>query len=382
MSPMADLFIFAGEASADLLGAELLKALRDSGASLNITGVGGPKMRSEGFSCVAKMEDFRVMGFVDVFLALPKLIKQFFTIRATILKMNPKIVLFIDYPGFNLRMARSLRKKGFKGKLCHFVCPSVWAWGKGRIPIMAKNLDLLLATLPFEARYFTHTPLQVKYVGHPLAERIKNHLPRKELIFDGRRLISIFPGSRRKEIERNFPIYLRVVKKLIAEDPTLFFGISISHATFTPLLKEIIEKEGLSLEKEVALIEPEDTYALMRASELAIAKSGTVTLELALHGVPTVVTYAISPLDLIIVRWILRIRLPFYCLVNIIKEEAVFPELFGPNFTEESLYSHVSIFLKDSKIRDACKQKCQTIATSLGEKESLKEAANLLRSTL
>ncbi len=377
-----DLFIFAGEASADLLGAELLKAFKEQGETLDMIGVGGPKMRAEGFSCIAKMEDFRVMGFVDVFLALPKLTKQFFAIRAAILKMNPKMVLFIDYPGFNVRMARSLRKKGFKGRLCHFVCPSVWAWGKGRIPIMASTLDLLLTTLPFEGRFFAHTPLKVKYVGHPLAERIKNHLPRKALSFPGRRLVSIFPGSRKKEIERNFPLYLRVAKRLIAEDPSFFFGISLSHTSFAPLLKEIVEKEGLIWKKDITLIEPEDTYALMRASEAAIAKSGTVTLELALHKVPTVVTYAISPLDLIVVKWILRIRLPFYCLVNIIKEELVFPELIGPVFTEESLYSHINAFLTDPKTQEACRQKCETIAASLGEKESLKEAAKLLRESL
>lgn len=374
-----DLFIFAGEASADLLGAELLKALKEQGADLKMIGVGGPKMRAEGFSCIAQMEEFRVMGFVDVFLALPKLIRQFFSIRKAILKINPKMVLFIDYPGFNLRMSRALRKKGFTGKLCHFVCPSVWAWGKGRIKTMEKTLDLLLTILPFEARYFSNTSLQVKYVGHPLVQRIREHLSSKALSFPSRRLISIFPGSRKKEILRNFPLYLRVAKRLLSDSPELIFGISLSHPSFAPLLKELTEKEGLTWEKEIVLIPPQETYALMRGSEVAIAKSGTVTLELALHGIPTVVTYAISPLDILIVKWILRIRLPFWCLPNIIQEQEVFPELIGPIFTEENLYKHVNQLLNDPKARESCREKCLAVATSLGEKESLKEATKLVK---
>ncbi|MFI5334648.1 MAG: lipid-A-disaccharide synthase [Chlamydiales bacterium] len=370
---MTDLFIFAGEASADLLGQELLKGLNSQ--KLKITGVGGPKMRAGGFFGIAQMEEFRVMGFVDVFLALPKLIRKFFAIRREILAMSPKVVLFIDYPGFNLRMAKSLRKKGFSGKICHFVCPSVWAWGKKRIPLMAKTLDLLLTILPFEPRYFTHTSLKAKYVGHPLAERIKAHTYRDNLFPKEKRLIGIFPGSRKKEILRNFPQHLRVAKRLLALYPDLLFGVSISHPSFIPLLKEMAAREGV----EIILVPPDQTYDLMRASTAAIAKSGTVTLELALHAVPTVVTYAISPLDLFIARDLLRIRLPYYCLVNIIQEEEVFPELFGPHFTEERLFGHLHTLLTDSTAQQSCKKKCEQIKTNLSQKETVKEVVSCLK---
>lgn len=368
-----DLFIFAGESSADLLGQELLKALKER-SSLKITGVGGPKMRAEGFSCIAEMEEFRVMGFVDVFLALPKLMRKFFKIRRAILTMNPKMVLFIDYPGFNLRMAKSLRKKGFSGKLCHFVCPSVWAWGKKRIPLMAKTLDLLLTILPFEVRYFAKTSLSTQFVGHPLAQRIKAHPYREDLFPKEKRIVGIFPGSRKKEIVRNFPNHLRVAKRLLSKEADLFFGVSLSHSSYAPLLKEIAAKEGI----DINLIPAEQTYDLMKASTAAIAKSGTVTLELALHSTPTVVTYAISPLDLLIARDLLRIRLPHYCLVNIIQGEEVFPELFGPNFTEEALYSRLSVFLSDAKAREVCKEKCRALRAFLEEKEPMEEASKLL----
>ena len=167
MPRQIDLFIFAGESSGDLLGSRLLSALYKHNPNLNIVGVGGPKMRAAGMECIMQTEAFEVMGFIDVFLALPSLIKKFYKVAKAILCSNPKAVLFIDYPGFNLALASYLRKKGYRNQLIHYVAPSVWAWGKKRIPKMAQTLDLLLTIFPFEATYFAHTPLAVHYVGHP-----------------------------------------------------------------------------------------------------------------------------------------------------------------------------------------------------------------------
>ena len=164
-----DLFIATGEMSGDLHGAKLIHELLALQPNLQIGAVAGPKMRELPITEFFPMESLRVMGFIDVFLALPKLARQFFAIRNQILKLNPKAVVFIDYPGLHLRLARSLRKKGFKGKLVHFICPTVWAWGKKRIPQMGKTLDLLLTLFPFEKKCFAHTKLPVQYVGHPLA---------------------------------------------------------------------------------------------------------------------------------------------------------------------------------------------------------------------
>ncbi len=363
---MTDLFIFAGEASGDLLGYELLTALPQH---LNIAGVGGPKMRSANFHAILPMEDFRVMGFVDVFFALPRLLKKLVLLRQKILEMNPQVVLLIDYAEFNLRLAESLRKHGYTGKICHFVCPSVWAWGKGRIPRMAKNLDLLLTLFPFEPQFFAHTKLTTRYVGHPLAERIAKTSYDPNFQVPGK-CVAIFPGSRKKEILRNLPKQLKVAQKLAQENPDLFFGISVADQAFVPLVKQ----SGLNAE----LIPPEKTYDLMKAAHLAIAKSGTVTLELALHHVPTVVTYAISPLDLFIARSLLKIDLPHYTLVNIIQEEEVFPELFGPHFTEENLFDKVTHFLEDDQARKKCQEKCQELARTLGETCAKEEAARAI----
>lgn len=371
----ADLFIFAGEPSGDLHGEKLLQALYEKNPNLKVMGVGGPKMRAVGMESIFFMEDFQVMGFIDVFLALPRLLRQFYAVRKAILKANPKTVVTIDYPGFNLRMAASLRKKGFKGKLCHYICPSVWAWGKKRIDVMADNLDLLLTILPFEKQCFAATSLKVEYVGHPLIQRIPSAASPS-----GSRLVAIFPGSRRKEIERNLPLQLQAAKSLSLEYPDLKFGISVSDPEFLLLIEKIVEDAGLKTGHEVEFISPDHKEGLMKNSFMAIAKSGTVTLELALYGIPTIVVYAISTLDVFLAKYIFRIRLPYYCLVNIIASREVFPELIGPALTEESLYLHTKKLTASPDARQACVEGCQEVRRILGKDDASRRAAELILS--
>ncbi len=374
-----DLFIFAGEKSGDLHGENLLKNLKALTPSLKCVGVGGPLMRAQGLECILPMEEFQVMGFVDVFLSLPKLIRQFYFVAKQILEINPKAVVFIDYPGFNLRMAKHLRKKGFTGKLCHFICPSVWAWGKKNIPLMAKNLDLLLCILPFEKTYFKDTSLHVEYVGNPLTQRLKEY-PYQDLeIPKAKKVIAIFPGSRTKELKRNLPIYIQVCKELRKMDESIYFAISISDEKFRETILKMGSDEGFTFDR---CVPSKRSYDLMKSAYAAISKSGTVTLELALHHTPTVVTYGISLLDLIIARDILRIRLPFYCLVNIIAGREVFKELFGPNFTKEALLNQLIPLIQETPKRDQCKDLCSTINQILQDKNASLRAAQFILETL
>jgi lipid-A-disaccharide synthase len=369
---MNDVFLFAGESSADLHGEKLINALRLKNPELKIWGVGGPKMRAAGFECILPMEEFQVMGFIDVFLALPRLVRHFYFIKKTLLEKKPKAAIFIDYPGFNLRMAKALRKKWYAGFLCHYICPSVWAWGKKRIPEMARTLDLLITILPFEKNCFKGTNLKIHYAGHPLIKRIPPQKEHTGIV----ETIALFPGSRTKEIERNFPQHLRCVKDLLKKHPHLKCIVSLSHPRFASLLKKIMKKEDLDFPLET------NSYALMQAADLALAKSGTITLELALHNVPTVVTYAISPLDTFIAKNILKIRLPYYCLVNIIYEGEVFPELIGPALTHDALFTHTERLIEDNSYRHECLTKCATIRTLLGEHDASMEAATAILSAL
>jgi lipid-A-disaccharide synthase len=414
---MTDIFIATGEMSGDAHGAKLIEELLALRPGLKIGAVAGPKMRKFPIQEHFPMEKLRVMGFIDVILALPKIIRQFFAIRNKILELSPKAVVFIDYPGFHLRMERSLRKKGYQGKLIHLICPTVWAWGKKRIPLMAENLDLLLTIFPFEKSCFAHTKLPVQYIGHPLALPIAKFKPSGK--FQGKilvpdhtnfhknlrpdfsdqhsaecdsnlhqviereagkkkmgqihenfcgRVLGIFPGSRKTEIDRNLPLQLKVARRLRELDPTLQLAISMTQFDLDV--------------PDALIVKPEDHYELMRSCHMAIATSGTVTLELALHGTPTVVNFAIKPLDCFIAQKIFHINLPFYAMPNIVVNKAVFPELFGPNLTEEQLHFWAQKLWFDQTARANCLEGCKEVQKALGERNAAHEAAESVLSCL
>ena len=361
---MCDLFILAAEPSGDLHGAKLIEELLRLRPDLKITAVAGPRMRKLRIASLFPMENLQVMGFIDVLAALPRIAKQFFAIRRKILELNPKVVVLIDYPGFNLRLERSLRKKKYRGRLVHYICPTVWAWGKKRIPRMAETLDLLLTLFPFEKECFSKTSLRVEYVGHPLAVQIPSRFEKKEAP-----ILALFPGSRKTEILRNFPLQLSVAKKLLAAVPGLKIAASIAQGSQESLLRSIAK------EIPIQFYPAEKNYDLMQSAKVAIATSGTVTLELALHEVPTIVNFAIRPIDLFLAQKIFRINLPFYCIVNIILSKSVFPELFGPNLTEKNLDDWVNRLWFDNSARSKIKTDCRDLRQTLGDLNASQEAA-------
>lgn len=344
---MCDLFLIAGEPSGDLHGAALIEKLLQLNPALQIHAVAGPHMRKHPIHCVERMENLAVMGFTDVIASLPKIARLFFSIRHKILETAPKAVITIDYPGFNLRMQRSLRSKGYAGKQIHYICPTVWAWGKKRIELMAKNLDLALTILPFEPACFVSTALPVEYVGHPLTQAIATytHNPHFRASYgfaETDKILALFPGSRQKEIERNLPLMQKCADHLQKLDPNL----------------------------RVAISQGSDTYDLMQNAHLALAKSGTVTLELALHKTPSIVQYAIKPIDVFLARKVFKINLPYYSLPNLILQQPIFPELFGPNLTEKELCRQAETLWFDERKRSASKSFCAELWDVLGPHEA------------
>jgi lipid-A-disaccharide synthase len=358
-----DLFICTGELSGDLHGAALIEQLLKMQPALKIGAVAGPKMREFPITTHFRMEELQVMGFSDVFFALPKLIRLFYSIRNKILSLNPKAVVFIDYPGLHLRLQQSLRKKNYRGKLIHMPCPSVWAWGKKRIPKMAANLDLLLTFFPFEKNCFSGTTLPVETIGHPVAYPVANFEPTS--CFAGKKILALFPGSRRKEIDKNLPLQLQVARKLKELDPSLTVMISAAQPDLIPSIPEAIITSH--------------TYDLMRAAHLALATSGTATLELALHGTPTIVHFAIKPFDCFLAQKIFRINLPFYSLPNLILQSSVFPELFGPHFTYDNLLKHAQTLWFNETARSNVRKNCETLREHLPKGNSAELAAKVIR---
>ncbi|MBI5274741.1 MAG: lipid-A-disaccharide synthase [Chlamydiales bacterium] len=371
-----DFFIIAAEPSADIHGEEIIQALLLQDPSLKIAAIAGPYMRKYPIDVVFSMEQFQVMGFIDVLLSLPRMIPLFFQVRKKTLQINPKVVLFIDYPGFNIRMAKHLKQKGFKGTLVQYVCPTVWAWKKSLIPIIAHSLDLLIPLFPFEKKCFSDTSLKVEFLGHPLVH--KTEIYRKQHQQIDKSYITIFPGSRKKEIIRNFPTQLAVAREL-AKKYHLQIAVVSAQEALTPLISSIaLQKEQVPME----IIPSELRYGQMQKTKLAIAKSGTITLELALMQVPTVVNFAIKPLDEWIATKIFKINLPFYCIVNILANRELFPEFFGSNMKLPSLFDAADNILSHLSIYDSIINDCAEIKELLTDKNAKESIAKTLLDSL
>lgn len=380
---MTHVFMFAGELSGDMHGGRLLRALKTKMDYRIATGVGGPNMRAQGLAGSLSMEDFDVMGFSDVLWELPRLRKQFNQLRDYILDTSPDVSIFVDSPSFSLRMARKLRQDGYKGKIVQYICPTVWAWGKHRIGQMADTLDLLLTIYPFEADLFTNTSLKVQYVGNPLQEVIREHRydSNWQKLFGIKKtqdLIALFPGSRTAEIGRNLPKQLEAVKLLQKEHPGASFAISCAHEHNMELVQKILRKSQLKQNRDVFFVPRIYSYDLMRTCRSAIAKSGTVTMELMLHKCPTVVVYELTTLNRLIAKYILRLNLPHYCIVNILAGKRVYPELIESGFNPENLYHHLKSLHIDGPSREQCISECQNIHALLKEENASELAAGAI----
>lgn len=353
MSP--SFFVLAGEASGDLHGSGLIEALLRCHPHASFFGVGGARMRSLPFRALWHTEKYAVMGFSEILRSLPSLVSFFYQVRRAILNERPSHVVLIDYPGFNLRLAASLRKQGYQGKIIQFIAPSVWAHGQHRIQTLERYYDLLLTIYPFEKKHFANSTLPVEYVGNPLADAIKPQAVHSA----GRRECLLFPGSRVGEIQRHLPTQLRLASMLSEVDPSLTFALSSSHPEVVKLLPSCA-KQCRSL--PLSLFSPAENPQRMRSATFAIAKSGTITLELALHAVPTFVHYELTRLNAWIARHCLKLSLPHYCIVNLIAECALFPEFF---YTQPSFDQMQEKILKAYSEREQTRRECRVIRERL-----------------
>ncbi len=380
---MPHFFIFAGEPSGDLHGSTLIRALKNHQNDLQLTGICGPLMRSEGIDGPLKMENFQVMGFSDVVKALPQLRTYFYQLVDFILKQQFDAVILIDYPGFNLRLAKALRKRGFKGKIVHYICPSVWAHGKGRIKTMVGTLDLLLTIYPFEKEYFSTSSLPVKYIGNPLVENIKEwrYDPSWNAEFTflaAEKFIALFPGSRTSEIARHFPLLLGVAAQLKKELTHLKFICCYVNKSHLEEMQKLLSKTSLKLNQDIFFIDSRFRYEVMQDCVMGLAKSGTVTLELALLKKPTLVIYELSYLNYFVAKYLLRLNLPYYCIVNILAKKEVFPEIIGMNLSVKQISEAVQQIYRSSEQRELIRHKCQEVIDELGEKKTHDVAATTI----
>lgn len=352
------IYFIAGEKSGDLHGGELLAALRKMTPPFSAKGIGGPSMQAQGLQPALPFEALQVMGFSDVIIQIPTLMRHFYHLASQILQDRPTAVVFIDYPGFNIRLAKHLRKKGYSGKLIHYIAPSVFAWGKGRIKTMSQTLDLLLTIFPFEPNLFAGSGLKTVFVGNPSIQELPSLKKTREP------LLALFPGSRIKEILRNLPLQIEAAKHYAPEK----LAISLSDPNHEKTIRSLLRHSGIQYE----LVPEAERYALMERAEAALAKSGTVTLELALRGCPTVVLYQLTRLNYFLAKYVFRISLPYYALPNILLNQEMYKEHYGVKISPDVLASD----LQKMKDRSALiSHQTKALRTLLTEKKASEEAA-------
>ena len=334
-----DIAILAGEVSGDLLGAATAKALLAKNPALRLAGVAGPSMRESGVFPWLPAESFEAMGLVDVVKKAPFFLSSIRKIVRTILASSPSVVLFIDQPSFSIAVAKRLRAKGFSGKLIQVVAPTVWAYRGERADTVAGLFDHILPLYRFQKDFFHHK-LPTTWIGHPARSLLKTEQ-------DGfaKTTLALFPGSRPGEIRRNLPIQLRAANLLLVGHPEI--TVSISSCGSSRLLITKTAQSILDVPFEV--VDFSERYALMGRSLAAIAKSGTVTLELAIMNIPTVCCYQTSLLTRWWARSVLRLRPRFFALPNILTGQEAFPECILPPVTPSSLANALRPYLGGTK---------------------------------
>lgn len=347
-------FIFAGEHSGDLHASALMKAMRQKDPDTTFCGVGGPLMQQEGLSSLFPFEDFQVFGITEIIRRFPSLYRRFYQTRDWILQHKPDCVILVDYPGWNLRLGKALRKGGYTGRIIYYIAPTVWAWAKWRVKTLEKFADLVLLIFPFEKPFFAQSPFTTEFVGHPLVERIDNTAipPNWKESFGIRKetpCLALFPGSRLNEVRRLFPRMLEIVRQLKTQDPERQVLISSADSRLETEIKSILAQASLEGHPDYILVPSNHRYAMMQAAQAALAKSGTITLELALLGVPSAVVYDISYFDRLIAQYIIRPKLDFFCIVNIIAGHQVYPEWIARPFSTAEVVKELSLLQKGSQ---------------------------------
>ncbi len=358
----SEIMLVAGEASGDLHGATLCRALRSLAPQCRLVGMGGARMAAAGMDVLIDVTAAAVVGGTESISRWPLLVRTFRSLRARVAGApRPSALVLIDFPEFNLRLARAARRAGVP--VVYFVPPQIWAWRPGRVAEMRRVVSLVLAVLPFEAPLYRQAGVPVEFVGHPVLDALETapdrETARRRLGLDESTLvIGLVPGSRREEVARMLPLMREAAAHVVSQYPGARFLVALAptiarqaiaaHTTGPPALEIVSDA----------------TYAVMRAADLLLVTSGTATLEAALLGTPMVVGYRLTPLSELIVS--VLIRVPWMSLANLTLGWAAVPELSAKDLTSDGLAREALRLLADRDARDAQRRAFRELAARLG----------------
>jgi lipid-A-disaccharide synthase len=344
-------YIIAGEASGDLHGSNLIRELKIRDPDTQIRGWGGELMQEAGAEIVKNYRDLAFMGFTEVIRNLPTILTNIKFCKSDILRYKPDAIIFIDYPGFNLRIAAWARKMGFK--TIYYISPQVWAWKESRVKSIRENIDKMLVILPFEKEFFNKWDYEAEYVGHPLVEVIERYKTSAdaglypEIIMAGGKkghsplpLIALLPGSRKQEILKKLPVMLEASLQF----PDFQFVVAEAPGQDAAFYDEILKNYSRAGRIR------NQTYSLLMHARAACVTSGTATLETALFGVPEVICYKGSNISYQIAKRLIKVK--FISLVNLIMNKAVVKELIQDEMNVENIVAELRKLIYDKETRN------------------------------
>jgi lipid-A-disaccharide synthase len=332
------IMLITGEASGDLHGANVVKALKKKNG-LKFIGIGSKALRNEGVRILLDSHKLSVVGITEVFSKLPHILKGIRTAKRAIAQFKPDLLILVDFPDFNLFIAGIAKRMGIP--ILYYISPQVWAWRSGRVKKIRRLVDHMAVILPFEADFYRKHGVSATFVGHPLLDNVR---PVSQANFDknisGPPVLGLLPGSRDKEIFNHLPIMLDAASRLKVHFPDLKVLVSLASSLDRRFVEEILEKYRGSLKAELVEGGAGNTF---NQSTVLVAVSGTVTLEAALAGIPMVIVYRVSPLSYRLGKALIRVK--YISLVNLIARRELLPELIQEKASPENIFSAVKNML-------------------------------------
>jgi lipid-A-disaccharide synthase len=352
----------AGEASGDLHGATLARALATLAPDLRIAGMGGVRMAAAGVRLLQRAERVAVVGGTEALGRLPALWTAFRALRRQLRYRRPGVVVLIDFPEFNMRLARAARRYGVP--VVYFVAPQVWAWRRGRVRAMARDVNRVLAIFPFEVSLYHEAGVPVEFVGHPVLDvlpALDHGAARSGLVPEGGALVGLLPGSRDAEVRRHLPVLLGAASQIATRRPGTRFAVPVASTIAVAGVETAVRASGLPI-----AVLPGEAYRVMVAADLLLVASGTATLEAACYGTPMVVLYRLSSLSHGLARFLVR-GVSHISLPNIVAGREIVREFIQGRATPDALAGAALELLEDDVARAAQRAALLEVRTRLGE---------------
>lgn len=373
-TPHESILMVAGETSGDLHGAKVVGKLLELAPGARVFGVAGERMAAAGMEAVFSSGDFSVVGFSEIVRHIPRLRRAMGELVRLTVERRARLAILIDYPGFNLMLARRLRAAGVR--VLYYISPQVWAWGERRVKAIAERVDRMAVILPFEAEFYARRGLEVEFVGHPLLEEpwVGSVTAPKSGLGEPL-MLGLLPGSRRQEISRHLGVMLRAARLLRRDVP----GLRVSLGLARGVDERWLRTPGGEL-ADVRVVAPGDVHGMMKDATALIVASGTATLEAACAGTPMVITYRTSALSYALARSMVRI--PHIGLVNVIAGEEIVPEAVQGNATPAALAALTAPFLLDGDLVLRTSRRLLEVRNALGQPGASERVARMALSML